>query len=118
MILNMKELTKIINDQLVDLVVRQVFRQLTGKLAFLAWGPIGSLVEMCIRYVVNIAYNQAELFVTDKIVEKAVEKQVEVVDAVTDKLIEYEENVENYTDKEKDALDEELMAAYRDLFRF
>lgn len=114
----MEELAKLLNKELVNLVVRRIFKEFTGKLAFLNWGPIGYIVEKCIRYVVEIAYSYAELFVTDKILDNAVDNQVDVVDEVTDKLIEYEENVDKYTEEEKDELDEELMSAYRDLFRF
>lgn len=114
----MEELAIILNTNLVNLVVRKIVKNFVGRWAFLAWGPIGYIVEKCLRYIVELSYSYAELFVTDKIVDKAVDKDVSVVDKVTDKLIEYEENVENYSKEELDDLDEDLMAAYRDLFRF
>lgn len=114
----MEELLDLLNKNLKNLLIRKALKQIAASIPWLTWGPIGWFVEMCVTYLVEVVLEQANLYLTDKIVDNSVDKAVEKVDEVTDKLIEYEENVENYSEEELDELDEELMASYRDLFRF
>ncbi len=70
--------------------------------------------------LVSLRYHQ--LFVaTDalfRVINRVIHNDVQRVDDLTDKLIEVDQNVENYTEEELNELDQELMDAYRNLLTF
>lgn len=114
----MEEILSLLNSNLKTLLIRKIMSTIVAKFAFLGWGPIGFILEQIVEKIVSIALEQINLFVTDRIVDISVNGDVDRVDKITDKLVEYEENKDAYTEEELDELDNELIDAYRDLFNF
>lgn len=114
----MEELIKRLNAEITSLVIRKVLKEILTKLTFLNWWPFSWIVEKVVENIVEKSMRHANLYVTNAIMEYNVENSVENVEEVTDRLIEVQENVDNYTAEELEELDEELISAYRDLFAF
>lgn len=114
----MQEIISLINGNLVRIITKKIVQEIIKRVAFLGWGPLGWILSTIVEKIVEKALYHGQLLVTDQIINRVIHNDVEAVDDLTDKLIEVDQNVENYTEEELNELDEELMDAYRNLLTF
>ena len=104
------EYVEAIKTSLVSLLKKSLFDALVLRLPFLAWGPIGPFVSLCLQKLCEIIVNETEVAIFCAYVDFRVNRQS---DTFTAKALENFKMQKEGTDEQKRIAEKELIDSFR-----
>lgn len=113
----MEEIKEELFLRLIKIISKKIIARASAALAFLPSTIVATILGFVIEKLGTAIVKELFALIRNAEIDERIEREVREAKEVIDELHEYERHPENYTEEQKEELDQRLIDKYRNMFR-